>query len=304
MDLNLVKVFVAIYESESLRTAARRLFVTQSAVSQSLARLRSQFDDMLFERVGNGMRPTPLAVAVYPNLRDAMASVDRALGSAFEFDPSTTERVFRVALSELGEIGWLPTIVDAITEKAPHSRLEVVRLQRDGLIEALSRGTIDLAVAPANLGNELEHRLLKRESYQVMMSADHPQRGKLDANVYRRARRVAVTGDSGADLLEAVHGQLGNVAPPAVSVQHFASLPPILLSGRFIATVPETLAQGWSVHWPLVAVDCPFEPPVAELHLYRRSTTQHVTALDWIYSTVAQSAARTRGEFSTIGADQ
>ncbi|MGW9345910.1 LysR substrate-binding domain-containing protein, partial [Streptomyces albidoflavus] len=238
-----------------------------------------------------------------PNLRDAMSSVDRALHSVFEFDPSTTERVFRVALSELGEIGWLPGIVEDFSRTAPHARLEVERLRSDDLVDALRRGTVDLAISPARLDDDLDHRSLKRETYRVAMSAGHPLAATdLSVETYRSARRISVTGDSGAELLEAAHRRLGGVNPPVISVQHFAALPPILARGEFIATIPETLAEGWSVHWPIVTTAVPFDVPVAELHLYRRSTTQHVAALDWFYGTVSRSAARSRGSFSAIGA--
>jgi DNA-binding transcriptional LysR family regulator len=208
-----------------------------------------------------------------------------------------------MALSELGEIGWLPTIVDALSSNAPRARLEVVRLQPDLLVDALTRGTVDLAISPARLGNDLAHRRLKRESYRVAMAQSHPLADHaLTVDEYRTARRIVVTGDSGTELLEAAHARLGGVAPPVVSAQHFASLPPILIDGRFIATIPETLAQGWSTQWPLHITEVPFELPEAELHVYRRSTTQHAAALDWFYEIVSRSASRTRGFFGAIGA--
>ena len=105
-DLNLTRVFVAIYEAGSLTAAGRRLFVTQSAISQSLARLRRELGDPLFERTAQGMRPTALADAIYPELHEGMSVIDRTIAAVTGFDPLTSERTFRIALSELGEIGW------------------------------------------------------------------------------------------------------------------------------------------------------------------------------------------------------
>ena len=112
-DLNLTRVFVAIYEAGSLTAAGRRLFVTQSAISQSLARLRRELGDPLFERTSQGMRPTALAEAIYPQLHEGVSVIDRTLAAVTGFDPLSSERTFRIALSELGEIGWLPAIGEA-----------------------------------------------------------------------------------------------------------------------------------------------------------------------------------------------
>jgi len=301
VDLNLVRVFVAVYESRSLTAAARRLFVTQPAVSQALGRLRRQCDDALFEREGSGMRPTPLAVALYPEFRDAVALIDRALDAVHGFDPTVSERVFRIALSELGEIGWLPDIARVVGERAPHARLDVVPLDNATIGDELARGTIDLAVTSAPLGHE--HRRVKREGYLVAMGTSHPlATAELSVDEYRVARRIWVTSDSSAQNLEAAHRRLGGVEAPVLSVQHFVSLPDLLVTGDFVATIPETLARGWAGTWPIAVHDVPFDLPDAELHLYRRPTTQHLGALDWFYTTVGEIISSTPGRFAAIHA--
>ena len=88
MDLNLLRSFVAIYETRSLTAAADGLYVTQPAVSQALGRLRRELDDSLFQRVGRTMEPSELARSLYPDFRDALARIDRTLDSVHGFDPS------------------------------------------------------------------------------------------------------------------------------------------------------------------------------------------------------------------------
>ena len=129
-DLNLTRVFVAIYEAGSLTAAGRRLFVTQSAISQSLARLRRELGDPLFERTAQGMRPTALADAIYPELHEGMSVIDRTIAAVTGFDPLTSERTFRIALSELGEIGWLPAIGDAMALGAPRALARGYRMSK------------------------------------------------------------------------------------------------------------------------------------------------------------------------------
>ena len=131
MDLNLIRVFVAVFESRTVTEAARRLHVTPSAVSQQLARLRQTLDDGLFQREGPSMLPTPVASKLYPAFRDALVGVETALGTVKSFDPATSARTFRIALSELGEIGWFPNFVSEISRTAPQVQIHSVALETE-----------------------------------------------------------------------------------------------------------------------------------------------------------------------------
>jgi len=98
VDLNLLPVFEAAYEEGSLSGAARRLSLTQPAVSHALARLRATFRDELFVRQSRGMRPTPAADALYGRVREALAIVRGAVDESRGFDPATSRRRFSVAI--------------------------------------------------------------------------------------------------------------------------------------------------------------------------------------------------------------
>lgn len=305
MDLNLVRVFVAVYETRSLTTAAARLFVTQPAVSQALGRLRRELDDPLFEREGRVMRPTPLADSLSTDFRDAIASIDRAIDAVHGFDSSQSRRLVRIALSELGEIGWLPAILAALRSRAPHMRLEVVPLDVDLLPEWLSRGTVDLAVTTTHIPGVFERRALKSQAYAVAMSASNPlAHGPLDLDAYTSARHVTVGGDSGAPVLAMAQRRAGISIEPTVALRHIATLPPVLAaSSELIASVPDTIAEGWAITWPLVVRPLPFDMPRVDIALYRRSTTQHTAALDWLYTTVALAIEGSSGQFFVIHGD-
>ncbi|HWL76001.1 MAG TPA: LysR family transcriptional regulator [Microbacterium sp.] len=303
MDLNLLRVFVAVYESRGLTIAARRLYVTQPAVSQALARLRRELDDPLFEREGRLMRPTPFADAVYPGFREALAGIDRTLDSVHRFDPADSQRLFRIALSELGEIGWFPSILAAVRAEASAVRLEVVPSDPAQLSDWLARGTVDLAITPAAI--PFERVLVKAQPYAVAMSERNRLVGEhLDMPTYVSARHVTVESDSGRPVLEAAQRRAGIDVRPSVAVSHFATLPPVLAADpQLIASVPDMIAKGWAQTWPLRVVPLPFEMPAVELYLYRRATTQHTAALDWLFATVARAVRGSSGQFFVIHAD-
>jgi DNA-binding transcriptional LysR family regulator len=305
MDLNLVGVFVAVYETRSLTAAAARLYVTQPAVSQALGRLRREFDDPLFVREGRTMEPTPLAASIFPGFREAVSAIDRTVDGVHRFDPSRSHKHFRIALSELGEIGWMPAILRAVRAEAPGMSIEAVPMDVEALPEWLGRGIVDLAVTPSPVAGRFEQVVLKSQGYGVAMSERNPLAGAAPTlEQYVAAPHVAVAGDSGTPNIAAALGRAGVVIEPQVRVNHFTSLP-LLLAGddHLVATVPDTIAEGWARTWPVRVLPLPFEMPPVDVRLYRRATTQQTAALDWLYRTVARAVQGSSGQFFVIHGD-
>jgi len=305
VDLNLIRVFVAVYETRSITAAAARLYVTQPAVSQALGRLRRDLNDQLFRRVGRSMEPTPLAVGLFPGFRDGMAGIDRTIDAVAGFDPSTSRRRSRIAMSELGEIGYFPSIFRAVRSAAPHLRVESVPLDVQALPEWLTQGTIDLAVTSSPVAGGFEHVVLKEQAYAVLMSQDHQfaRMSGLTFEDYIAADHVVVAGDSGLPRLESALRRAGAALRSDVVLNHFASLPSLLaVSPDLIATVPDTIAAGWARSWPLTVLPLPLDMQAVEVCVYRRTTTQQLGALDWLYETVVHAVRGTHGEFFAIHA--
>ncbi|MBK8323291.1 MAG: LysR family transcriptional regulator [Betaproteobacteria bacterium] len=147
IDLNLLPVFEAAYEEGSLSGAARRLSLTQPAVSHALARLRATFRDELFVRQSRGMRPTPAADALYGRVREALAIVRGAVDESRGFDPATSRRRFAVAIPHpLGPL-LAVRLMERLAAVAPgveivfSTRSRPVELERD-----LAAGRFDLAL--------------------------------------------------------------------------------------------------------------------------------------------------------------
>ena len=98
LDLNLLAIFEAIFETGSIVRAAARVALSQSAVSHALGRLRDACGDDLFVRVGQGITPTQVAQSIYPQIKSSLDGLRRSLAEARGFDPSTSERHFRIAI--------------------------------------------------------------------------------------------------------------------------------------------------------------------------------------------------------------
>src|ERR671918_2095960 len=129
LDLNLLRVFDAVLRGRSVTAAAAQLSLTQPAASNALARLRGAFGDALFLRTPQGMEPTPFARELAEPVRQALALLESALAHGPGFDPASSSRSFRFYMSDLGQIEFLPPLLERVQREAPQVRLQAPALQ-------------------------------------------------------------------------------------------------------------------------------------------------------------------------------
>src|SRR3954449_924435 len=146
VDLNLLRVFDAVLRERAVTAAAARLGLTQPAVSNALARLRAVFGDALFVRTPAGMEPTPFARGVAEPVRQALALLESALSHGPGFEPATATRPFRFYMSDVGQVEFLPPLVERVQRMAPGVKLEAVALDIEAIAAALGSGALDVAV--------------------------------------------------------------------------------------------------------------------------------------------------------------
>ena len=160
-------------------------------------------------------------------------------------------------------------------------------------------------MTPSPVPGPFDGVVLKSQRYGVAMSAENPlAHGPLSLDAYAAAAHVAIPSDSGAANLAAALARVNTVIEPHVIVNHVTSLPLVLARNPdLVATVPDTIAEGWALTWPLVVLPIPFEMPAVDVRLYRRATTQEAAALDWLYRTVAAAIQGSSGQFYVIHGD-
>ena len=247
VDLNLLRVFYAIVEERSLTRAGERLALSQPAVSYSLGRLRTLFDDALFIRTRAGMQPTPVALELAVIVGHALDTVRQALRYAEHFDPATSTRTYRLSLSDAGEMAYLPAICAKLHDAAPHVKLIVEPLPVEEIEEALRSSQLDFAIG--NLPELLprtRYGVLFEESYVCMTRKreDLPAGSKLKLDQFIAASHVQVRS------LEHSHHALDDALRAkgvgrniALAVPHFVALPGVLAVTDLFATLPERLAH-------------------------------------------------------------
>ena len=137
LDLNLVRVFVAIYETRSVTQAADRLDVTQPTVSHSLARLREAYGDRLFVRSAQGLAPTARCEQLFEQLAQSLSTIEASLDEQQPFDPASSNRRFRLAMSDIGALYFAPPLLRRFQQVAPRLQTEIVQ-NSDSVLEELS----------------------------------------------------------------------------------------------------------------------------------------------------------------------
>ncbi|AXK52391.1 LysR family transcriptional regulator [Pseudomonas protegens] len=287
IDLNLIRTFVTLYEARSVTLAAERLFVTQPSVSYALARLRDLFDDGLFSRSRDGIQPSQLADELYPPLRESLTRIENTVHSTRHFDPATTERRFRIALSDLGEMGFLPLILARLNQQAPEAEVEVLPLQVDQAGEWLGSAKVDALICRKPLTGT-RSQVLIRERYVCLLSDRHPRIGEhLSLEQFLAERHIAVTRTTGHGSVEDVLKQMNATRRISLQVPHFSVLPKVLPGTDLLAVLPAQIARLFTLEGGLRQLELPFPLGEFDVSLHWHPNSDSSAALTWFRQTVA-----------------
>jgi DNA-binding transcriptional LysR family regulator len=248
--------------------AASLLDLTQPAVSNALARLRKLFGDALFVRTPVGMEPTPFARELAEPVRQALALLESALAHGPGFDPASAARAFRFYMSDVGQVEFLPPLVERVQREAPAVRLEAVALDVDDIGAALAAGGLDLAIGfLPGLGPPVRRRSLFRDPYVCLMRADHPIRS-LTRKRFLEASHALVTYRGGHRVIEEALERAGLARKIALRVPHFTVVPMVLESTDLILTLPGRVARVFERRGAFKSLPPPLAIPPAEVAVH------------------------------------
>ena len=272
-DLNLLKLMVVLLDTRSVTAAGATLGLTQSAASSALGRLRALCADPLFVRTPRGMEPTAYALRFGEDVRSALQALELSFSRETGFDPSTSARRFRLALSDVGEFIFMPPLLAAIASAGPRLAMEAEAVPREQLAGALAEGRIDLAIGvlPAMKGG-IRHKTLFRESHVFLTRASHPLAKKPTRAGFLAARHLVVapreTQHYGAEGLLVEMGAADRVA---VRVPHFLAVPRLIEHDELVVILPRMIArlfaQSSSKTARLVWHELPMPAPTLEISL-------------------------------------
>lgn len=235
LDLNLIPYLVAMEDTRNVSRAADQLGVSQPRVSTALGRLREYFDDPLFVRTSKGMEPTPRALAILPAARDALLRIEKGMLDVQDFDPATSTHTFSIALSDVGEIVFLPRLLQLFAERAPQANLRSVSLPPSHVERGLESGDVDLAVGyfPDLSGNNFFQQRLFTHRFICLMRTGHPlSKAPLTLPQYVASGHAVVRAEGRSQEVLEHYLEKKRIKRRAVlETPHFMSLPFILARG-------------------------------------------------------------------------
>jgi DNA-binding transcriptional LysR family regulator len=288
MDLNLMRTLVLLYKTRSVTKTAEALYITQPSVSYALRRLRHQFNDELFVRSADGLQPTDLADQMYPSLHQALEVIDETVSGAREFDPNTSDRVFRFLATDLGEIGLLPVVLAELESSAPRCRVEISPLEFASAARQLRQGSADAVICTPRIdAPDLRRDALFREGYVGLCTRPHPRIGdRPTLTEFLAERHIAVVASAGHGDADQVLTRIGQRRDVAVRIHHFAVLPELLASTHYLSVVPTKVAGLFTRSSSVRTFDLPFDIPPVEVALYTYRRAIPSPGVDWLRRTI------------------
>lgn len=292
LDLNLLVVFQQLLRDRRVTTAAEALDLSQPGVSSALNRLRRLLGDDLFYRTSGGMQPTPYAEELAEPIGEALAMIQQTVNQRSTFDPLASSRRFVIAMTDVGEIYFLPSLMRAVGKVAPGVTISTVRNNRANLKEEMEEGKVDLAIGLLpDLKTDFYQRRLFRQGYYCLFRAGHPLDGaQVGAEEFAAAEHVVVvsagTGHGKTDELIERSAIRRNVK---LRLPHFVALPYILEETDLVATVPARIAMRLASSFALRYVPHPLTLPEIQINLFWHAKFHREAGNQWLRTLICET---------------
>jgi len=299
IDLNLFTVFEAIYAEGSITRASVNLNLTQPAISHALNRLRTLFEDPLFERQGHTMVPTPLARSIIGPVRQSLRGFEVTLSEAERFDPASSERTFSLAVRDVLEASLLPPLMAQIEDDAPSVGLNTLQVGRRELESELAAGTLDAAIdILLPLSSDIRQTRLLTDKTVVLLRKGHPLARKgFDLETYLKLEHILVSsrrrGPGLEDLELSRHGLQRRIRQRC---QHYFSACRVVSQTDLALTIPERLARVVNQQFRNQILAMPLEMPSLDIYLYWHANVANDPANQWLRQQITQVTAAIEAE--------
>jgi LysR family nod box-dependent transcriptional activator len=282
-DLNLLVALEVLLEERSVTRAAKRLNLTQSAMSAALKRLRESFQDELLVLHGKRMVPTPHALALAPQIANAILQLRTIISAGTAFDPATSQRRFRIEASDYITTVLIVPLLEILSREAPGIRLDL-SLPDEGTSERMIAGAIDLLLTPEQfLGTEHPRELLFEERHVVVGWSGNPiMQGPLTERVFFESGHVAVRIADRDTFIETALQKLSWQRRIEVIAPSFIQAPWLLPGTNRLALMHERLARIVAPSLSLLIADPPIDLPIMREMMQVHATREDDPAVRWL----------------------
>jgi DNA-binding transcriptional LysR family regulator len=293
IDLNQLVVFQQLMVERRVSKVADNLGLTQPAVSNTLAKLRRQFGDDLFVRTPKGMMPTPFAEQLAEPIGYALGMIHSGLNQLSSFDAASVKRSVTIGMTDIGEIIFLPALIERLRRDAPGISLGTVRTTATNLREDMESGKVDLAIGPLpQLKAGFFQRRLFKQRYVCLFRKGHPLSPKLDrkrlslADFKAAEHLVIVSAGTGHGKVDEVIRRAGVERSVRLTIPHYVSVGHLLQGSDMLATVTERLAQSLVEPFDLTFRPHPMELPEIAINVFWHAKVHRSPAHQWLRGVV------------------
>ncbi len=293
-NLNLVPALAALLQEGTVGAAAKRVGVSQSAMSHSLAKLREQLSDPILVTQGRRVSLTPRAQRLAAQLPAVLDELRETLSGPSTFSPSAATLTWRIATVDYFELTTLPSLIAYLREHAPGVTLVIERLTAASGA-ALQAGRLDLILGGTGLvrGSGIEMCELYRDPFKVIVRADHPRlRRRPTLRQYVDAEHVVVRFEgSGPGLVDRVLAQRKLERRVGLWVPHFVSAPLVVADSEMISTVASAVAERGRRLLGLRVFEPPIPLPSAPVTMWWPKAHERDPARTWLRELIGRGVA-------------
>ena len=290
IDLRLLSVFNEIYKTRSVSVAAEALALGQPAASVALSKLRQQFGDPLFVRTSTGMEPTPFGEGLVRPVRAVLDALDVVLGHRNDFDPESSERTFRICMTDISQLVLLRKLWEKFRVVAPGIHIEIFPLSKD-TARMLESGEADLALG---LMPQLEagfyQQLLFKQSFVCMLGADHPRiTDQLSLQQYEAEDHVVISSSGSAPLIiDREITRQGITRRIALQIPNFLGAAFVVEHTDLLITIPKRLGDVLQGRGAFRIFPVPFPLPEYEVKQHWHERYHHDPGSRWLRRVISE----------------
>jgi DNA-binding transcriptional LysR family regulator len=295
-DLNLLVVLDVLLAERNVTRAAKRLGLSQSAVSNALARLRTALGDGVLVRAANGMVATPRAAVLQREVAEALGRISDALGGGTVFEPRSARRTFAIVATDYVQFVLLGALVNRLRRNAPGVTLQIVPPVHEYPWEALETGAVDLVLAGArrrqHVPSGLHRRWLFRDHLVCILRATHPfAAGTLSLKRYLELDHIEALPVGSVALADEILTGLGHRRRVVLTVPHFLIAPFVVMQGDYCFTLARRIAKPLTTWLPLRARPLPYGEHEVLIGAFWHDRVHHDPAHAWLRRQVSETAA-------------
>ncbi|WP_375779249.1 transcriptional regulator NodD2 [Bradyrhizobium sp. ma5] len=295
LDLNLLVALDALMTERNLTAAARKINLSQPAMSAAVSRLRSYFRDELFAMRGRELVPTSRAEGLAAPVREALMQIQLSIIARETFDPAQSNRRFRIGLSDSMTVVFFRDVVERVAREAPAVSFELVALA-DEHDELLRRGEVDFVILPELFMSSAHPRVALFEERLVCVGCctNGQLLRPLTFDRYMSMGHVAVklAGTRNTAFEETFLLDFGLNRRIDILVQSFSMIPPLLAGTSRIGTMPLRLVKHFQRATPLRIADLPQPFPTFTEAVQWPVLHNSDPESTWMREIVLQEAAR------------